>query len=444
MESEESAAGGMRRLEASEASAGSAAGTGPAPSSCSSFSSFSPSLAAAPPAGGSKKRARGSSAKTTGGDRGIAEAVRLMQSGKLAKLEPSEEKVKEDYEQYRNDVTRRALKILTDDLPRRIARFLRLVDVNAEPGTLLVCDDLPPPPSLGPLLSPEELATFTVERTDGSESSACDASSHSPQASFPWRFSVDPVVSLSAADSGRLKKMLEEKVKAVFGGDRTSEKQSAAPKAEAEETGSTTPELHEDSSTETRQTEHCVASSPSSCASSSSSNSSSASASASSSPSAVEGWMSRQEAICARVGEQAQFVKEEAVAMRELLNAVKIFMQLHVPRIEDGNNFGVAIQEEAIHLLNRVEESAFNLYDTVMKYYVARAKLCSKLVKYPNTLDYQTAVVELDRKEWVHLKITNLDLRNNYIMLYDLICKNWQNVIAPKGRSHSTSQQAMY
>lgn len=47
-------------------------------------------------------------------------------------------------------------------------------------------------------------------------------------------------------------------------------------------------------------------------------------------------------------------------------------------------------------------------------------------------------------QEWIHLKITKLDLRNNYIMLYDLICKNWQNVIAPKGRHHSTTQAALY
>lgn len=51
-----------------------------------------------------------------------------------------------------------------------------------------------------------------------------------------------------------------------------------------------------------------------------------------------------------------------------------------------------------VYVHSRVEESAFNLYDTVMKYYVARAKLCAKLLKYPNTLDYQMAVVELDRK----------------------------------------------
>lgn len=43
-----------------------------------------------------------------------------------------------------------------------------------------------------------------------------------------------------------------------------------------------------------------------------------------------------------------------------------------MPRIEDGNNFGVGIQEEVILELTRVEDTAFNLHDTIVKYYMAR------------------------------------------------------------------------
>ncbi|PFH35332.1 proteasome activator pa28 beta subunit protein [Besnoitia besnoiti] len=426
--------GVMRRLESSEVPETSLAPGGPRPApsaslSSSSFPSSASSLAAAAasptsPAAGNKKRPR-TGTGGGGSDRGIAEAVRLMQSGKLAKLEPSEEKVKEEYEQYRNDVTRRALQILTDDLPRRIVQFLRLVDVNAEPGALLVSDDLPSP-VLRPLLTEEELASYSVKPVEASEESGAVASSafsHAASPAFRWSFSVEPLLSLSAPDSARLRKFLQDKVNDVFSSGRGDAPSQGAPdEAPARKDASAA----ENGKAPSQGTDAGGAAQ--------------ASSAATSAPSCAE----KQEAICVRLGQQAQFVKEEAVAMRELLNAVKIFMQLHVPRIEDGNNFGVAIQEEAIHLLNRVEESAFNLYDTVLKYYLARAKLCSKLVKYPNTLDYQMAIVELDRKEWVHLKITNLDLRNNYIMLYDLICKNWQNVIAPKGRNQSTSQLAFY
>ncbi len=39
----------------------------------------------------------------------------------------------------------------------------------------------------------------------------------------------------------------------------------------------------------------------------------------------------------------------------EAINTVKMWIQLNVPRIEDGNNFGVSIQEETINELGRAE-----------------------------------------------------------------------------------------
>lgn len=69
------------------------------------------------------------------------------------------------------------------------------------------------------------------------------------------------------------------------------------------------------------------------------------------------------------------------------VGTVKLWIQLNIPRIEDGNNFGVAIQEEAIQELGRVEDAAFGLCDGI-KYHTARAKLLTKIIKYPNIEDY--------------------------------------------------------
>ncbi|CRG99287.1 subunit of proteaseome activator complex, putative [Plasmodium relictum] len=125
-------------------------------------------------------------------------------------------------------------------------------------------------------------------------------------------------------------------------------------------------------------------------------------------------------------------IKAYASELIEIIGNIKLWIQLNVPRIEDGNNFGVGIQEEAIQELARVEESAFNLYDAIVKYYMERAKLSTKVIKYPNVYDYQEAIRELDEKEWIHIKITIIDMRNNYIMLYDLLYKNWEKVVKPK------------
>lgn len=52
---------------------------------------------------------------------------------------------------------------------------------------------------------------------------------------------------------------------------------------------------------------------------------------------------------------------------------------MHVPKIEDGNNFGVAVQEEVLSELGRCED--FNVQSLAIstKYYLTRAKILAKV-----------------------------------------------------------------
>lgn len=136
-----------------------------------------------------------------------------------------------------------------------------------------------------------------------------------------------------------------------------------------------------------------------------------------------------------QIFDEFEKMKAEAAELVEMTGNVKLWINLNVPRIEDGNNFGVEIQAEATQELTRVEDFAFNLYDAIFKYYMARAKLASKILKYPNIYDYQEGIKELDEKEWLYIKITKVDMRNNYSMLYDLLTKNWEKVVKPKNEA---------
>jgi hypothetical protein len=74
-------------------------------------------------------------------------------------------------------------------------------------------------------------------------------------------------------------------------------------------------------------------------------------------------------------------------------------------RFESNQTSGVQIQEglcisissfenlansftEVLAELHRVQESAYNLRDATRQDYLARAKICSKIAKYPNIEDY--------------------------------------------------------
>ncbi|KAG6911598.1 hypothetical protein DXG01_011901 [Tephrocybe rancida] len=100
--------------------------------------------------------------------------------------------------------------------------------------------------------------------------------------------------------------------------------------------------------------------------------------------------------------------KIETVYQDEL----KLWVTLTMPKIEDGDNFGVQIQEEVLSELHRAQESAYNLRDTPRQDYLARAQICSQLLKYPNIEDYTLALKEHDEKQLYIARQHLLDLRN--------------------------------
>uniref|UniRef100_A0A8C5TNR5 Proteasome activator complex subunit 3 n=1 Tax=Malurus cyaneus samueli TaxID=2593467 RepID=A0A8C5TNR5_9PASS len=108
-------------------------------------------------------------------------------------------------------------------------------------------------------------------------------------------------------------------------------------------------------------------------------------------------------------------VKPEIRLLIEKCNTVKMWVQLLIPRIEDGNNFGVSIQEETVAELRTVESEAASYLDQISRYYITRAKLVSKIAKYPHVEDYRRTVTEIDEKEYISLRLIISELRNQYV-----------------------------
>ncbi|GAB65653.1 proteasome activator complex subunit 3 [Plasmodium cynomolgi strain B] len=242
---------------------------------------------------------------------------------KVDKIEPFDAKVKEEYNQFKYDVTKQAIESLRERIPKRIIYFNTLVNVNAEPGSILDVSDLD-----------TNTYKYTTNHTEENIRKKHKTNDHD---------------------------VIEKKKDSI--------------------------DINIKNDTNYEEKKIVI---------------------------------------------DENVIYTHYVPSHKQISNIKLWIQLNVPRIEDGNNFGVGIQEEAIQELARVEESAFNLYDAIVKYYMDRAKLSTKVIKYPNVYDYQEAVRELDKKEWIHIKITIIDMRNNYIMLYDLLCKNWEKVVKPK------------
>uniref|UniRef100_A0A8C4Q2P9 Proteasome activator subunit 3 n=1 Tax=Eptatretus burgeri TaxID=7764 RepID=A0A8C4Q2P9_EPTBU len=119
---------------------------------------------------------------------------------------------------------------------------------------------------------------------------------------------------------------------------------------------------------------------------------------------------------------------------------VKMWIQLMIPKIEDGNNFGVSVQEDTVAELRTVEGEAASFLDQISRYYVSRAKLVAKVARYPHVEDYRRTVDELDEKEYLSLRIIVSELRNHYVLLHDVIIKNIEKIKKPR----SANTDALY
>ncbi len=109
-----------------------------------------------------------------------------------------------------------------------------------------------------------------------------------------------------------------------------------------------------------------------------------------------------------------------------------MYINLQMPQIEDGDTFGVSIQEEALNEIVRTQDSAYNLIATPFTYHSARGELAAKLVRFPGVEDYKEAIREHDRKMVYRLKMHLTDMRNMYAVVFDIIKKNIGKISKPK------------
>ncbi|CAH1188480.1 unnamed protein product [Phyllotreta striolata] len=125
-------------------------------------------------------------------------------------------------------------------------------------------------------------------------------------------------------------------------------------------------------------------------------------------------------------------VKPHIRKLVEDSNLIKMWISFMIPKIEDGNNFGVSIQEDTLAEVQSVESEAAAFFDQISRYYISRGKLISKVAKYPHIDDYRRSVQELDEKEYLSLWLVMSEIRNRYCALHDIVLKNLDKIKKPR------------
>lgn len=113
-------------------------------------------------------------------------------------------------------------------------------------------------------------------------------------------------------------------------------------------------------------------------------------------------------------------------------NLLKVWLMYLIPRIEDGNNFGVSIQEDVLAEIRACEGEAAAYYDQISRYFTFRGKTVAKIAQFPHIDDFRRAILELDEKEFFSLRLIVAECRNHYATLHDLISKNGDKIRKPR------------
>ncbi|VDO09051.1 unnamed protein product [Brugia timori] len=145
----------------------------------------------------------------------------------------------------------------------------------------------------------------------------------------------------------------------------------------------------------------------------------------------------------------------------EAVNKVKMWILFLIPRIEDGNNFGVSIQEETLSevlflrisifeiqafffpvpssfiacMVRTVEAEAASFLDQMSRYFVSRARLVTKVAKYPHVEDYRRAILDMDEKQFINIRLVLTEMRNHFATLHDMITKNFEKIKMPRNNN---------
>jgi Proteasome activator pa28 beta subunit len=65
---------------------------------------------------------------------------------------------------------------------------------------------------------------------------------------------------------------------------------------------------------------------------------------------------------------------------------VKLFIEINIPKIEDGNNFGVAVQENILSQIGRLIDGAIKMTENSFRFWAYRGKLQTKVNSIVRTI----------------------------------------------------------
>ncbi len=122
---------------------------------------------------------------------------------------------------------------------------------------------------------------------------------------------------------------------------------------------------------------------------------------------------------------------------RTSMQHLQDWITLRVPKVEDGNNFGVEVQEkclsEATHCVTTIKSILVNL--SMERYFSDRLDLFTLMCRYPQMDDAKQKYNEVDMNQFEYLRQAIMVLRDMLIGIHNNVSKNMTKVKEPKPKN---------
>ena len=132
-------------------------------------------------------------------------------------------------------------------------------------------------------------------------------------------------------------------------------------------------------------------------------------------------------------------LKDELLLLGEYMASLSLWIQLNVPRLSDNTSFSQEVQMELLSQVQQAGGVSSDVLEQFATYFLTRAELVSKCLKYPGIEDYRRAIVEMDEKTYMRVAMIASDLRTLYLTLFDIMSKNLTTLLQdPKATDNSS------
>ncbi|ORX37720.1 proteasome activator pa28 [Kockovaella imperatae] len=119
-----------------------------------------------------------------------------------------------------------------------------------------------------------------------------------------------------------------------------------------------------------------------------------------------------------------------------IVQDLRVWLELEIPLIEDGNSFGADVQSHLLRELTEAYKRSNGFQNGARTHYLDRLKLTQDWVKYPNLMDFPAAIAASDRFDHVLLRSYFRSILTIYGGLLTKFERNWEKVVNPKGGSY--------